>query len=250
MTSSSPLHWRTSLPAFLLVAGVALSCSTACITSALVQSAAASSAARREADVKRERELEDELERQSIAQALTPLLTRSDSVGEAERLRVGGGSRVFSVVVVGDYAPQDASALLGAIRRLYASTLPFGTRVDLDVDRIEQGNRVRVVRRTLDLTEEVRAELLGHLPPAKTSTIVREPLQVRLSPDGKILYIEAFGEFTPDTVRDFADSARKLHIRLPRPPRFLIWMRRDLGEAQGLQLAGMFDSDVVTPSSP
>src|SRR4051812_34549903 len=109
MTSSSPLHWRTSLPAFLLVAGVALSCSTACITSALVQSAAASSAAaRREADAKRERDVEDELERQSIVQALTPLLTRSDSVGQAERLRVGGGSRVFSVVVVGDYAPQDA----------------------------------------------------------------------------------------------------------------------------------------------
>lgn len=246
-TTHPSLSWKVSLPAALLILGAALSCSTACITSAVVGSVAA---ARREAEEKHEREVEDDLERQSIVQAIKPLLTRSDEVEQAGRLRVEGGSRSFSVAVHGDYSLQDAGTLLDAIRRLYASTLPFGTRVDLDVERIVQGNRLSVVRRTLDLTEETRAELLRHLPPAKISAVNREPLQVRLSADGKTLYIDAFGEFTSDAVRDFTDTARKLHSQLPRSPRFLVWMRRDAGDAKGLQVAGRFDSDMAASSLP
>lgn len=243
-TLPSPPAWRVSLPVALLVAGVALSVSTACLTSAAIQSAQASRAAER-------RTAQAAGERAQIAQALTTALPGSGpGVSEAERLRVSGEGNHFTIEATGEFTEENSAAFAAAVRDLYATTVSFFTRLELRTYRGANQSRRLVALFTFNPPEEVIAALRPELPVAASPTTAKNALWFSASGDGQINYLTAIGAFTPENVKTFGDAVSRLRSTLPRPPRFIVTMMRPGDGPQPRETVGRFDSSMPAANPP
>ena len=235
---------RLALPLVLLLAGVALSCSTACLTSALIQSASDKAAAARRAAA-------EDRQRALIAQELTPALPPPGAgAREADRLHVAGGSGSYAIEASGDFSPPSAAAFAAATRQLYAHTVPFGTRFDLRTYSDANHTRTLVAQFNFDLIDEVNAGLRRALPPASPGTRESGRLQLWLGGDGAILYGVAAGDFTPEAMKAFAEAARQLRASLPRPPHFMITLVIEDDKTHRRRDVGKLDTAAPTPITP
>ena len=228
----SPLrHWRTSLPAALLVGMIVLSCSTACITGGLID---ATAAARRDA-----------LERGECARIqrmLTAgLLSSKPPISGFDRLTVTGGYHVYAIVAEGENTVQNSAALQETARQLiYSRAVPFNTRFEILAYRDGGHSRPSDVKLVVDLKDEVRVKLKGFLPPARSVTPEPNRLRVYTNNEGTILYIQAVGGFTLESGGAFMDEVRKLQPVLPAQLHILAWAFDDI---HGRETVGHYDSD-------
>ena len=167
---AAPARSEISVPAALLVLGVALSCSTACITSAVVQSVAGNhrqQTARNEAAEGLARnvsnrsggrsEMSITREPLSIEQALRPALPLRKAFYEgleADRVEVQlsrgpGGREVYTITACGDFIPAYAEAFVEYADHLRAQLNPRPV-FSLEVWRTIRTQRWTVLRRRLE----------------------------------------------------------------------------------------------------